>query len=124
MMVLILVSCLCLFASLNFQDEAISSEYYLGKIDNLICKLEHSILVPNSKIFSIINQDSIKEFLNTSKKNNIFKSDDQINKFYLEKNYEIIIDQLEDFAENHKLVSIILNYIFLIKNYISFCLSL
>ncbi len=105
-----------MYASLNFQDEAISSEYYIKKLDGLICKIENPILVPNSKIISIISQDSIKEFLKTNQKDNIFKSDDQINKLYLEKKYQIIVDQLEDFAENHKLVirTIIYAYVFLL----------
>jgi 5'-deoxynucleotidase YfbR-like HD superfamily hydrolase len=51
--------------------------------------------------------DTVKEFLKQNKKNRILKLNDQIENMFNKCQYQDIIDQVEEFAEYHKMVSIL-----------------
>jgi hypothetical protein len=95
-------ACLGLFASFN--EDSISSDYYIKHInDHLETHQNTPITVANSKIFQSITKESLKDFLKMNKKNKIFKLENKIAKYFVEKNYKEIINQLEEFAENHQI---------------------
>ena len=95
-------ACLGLFASFN--EDSISPDYYIKRInDHLETTQNVTIIVANSKIVQAINKESIKDFLKMNKKNQIYKLNDRIEKLFTEKNYEEVINQLEEFAENHQI---------------------
>ena len=95
-------SCLGLFASFN--EDSISPDYYIQHINDYLERQQNlPVFVANSKIFQSITNDSLKDFLKTNKKNKIFKLENKIAKYFAEKNYIEIINQLEEFAENQQI---------------------
>ena len=103
-------ACLGLFASFN--EDSISPDYYIQRITEYLdnSNSTEAITVANSKIFQTISKESLKDFLKMNKKNKIYKLNDKIEKFFAEKNFPEIINQLEEFAESHKLCFDDLNF--------------
>ena len=50
--------------------------------------------------------DAVKEFIKLSKKNKIYKLTSHIDQMFAEERFAEIIEQLEDFADTHRLVVI------------------
>ncbi|RNA38515.1 calcineurin-binding cabin-1 isoform X1 [Brachionus plicatilis] len=92
-----------LYASCNFHYLDLSSEYYETKICEQLEGQSEGFIIGISKIFQVITKESIREFLKQNKKNNIFKLNNRIEKFFNEGNYQLVIESLQDFAETHKL---------------------
>lgn len=100
------VAALALYASLNTVTGTISTEHYVNKIaKELELTGTDRLLVANSRVFPVISMESIKEFLKLNKKNQILKLHDQIQRMFNMSQYQEIVDQTEEFAENHKLVT-------------------
>lgn len=98
------VSCLGLFSSLNTSSGSISTEYYVNKIQqHLEITQSTRVVVANSKIFPVISNEAIKDFIKLNKKNQILQLNDQIENMFNSGSFQEIIDQTEEFAETHKL---------------------
>jgi hypothetical protein len=96
-----------LYSAINFPSEQISPEYYIEKLNEYLEQPnEQQIKIANSKIFQYINRDSLKEFLKLNKRNKIMQLNDLVEKMFNECKYQEIIDNLEEFADTHRLVSI------------------
>lgn len=104
-----------MYASVEFPDEQISSQYFVEKITQLLetQTSKAMIKIANSKIFPVISREALKEFLKLNKRNKIMQLNEVIEKMFVEAKFDEIIDNLEDFVDSQKLVDYFkLSYVF------------
>jgi len=101
------ISCLAIYASLNTVNGTISTDFYVRQVlEELGDEYGRVVLVPNSRIFPVVSRPRVLEFLKLNKKKQILKQNSEIEKMFESQEYEEIVRQTEEFAENYKLVKI------------------
>ena len=104
--ILVRLSALALYASLNTLPGTLSTTYYVKRITSLLKAYGiDQVIVANSRVFPLISEASINELLKLYNKSLILKQADKIAEMFEALKYQEVIDVVEEFAEHHRLVS-------------------
>ena len=104
--ILVRLSALALYASLNTLPGTLSTTYYVKRITSLLKAYGiDQVIVANSRVFPLISEASINELLKLYNKTLILKQADKIAEMFEALKYQEVIDVVEEFAEHHRLVS-------------------